>query len=498
MRTIVLSFILLLSSLNNLFAANKFTNGNSTNWNNNSAWNGTRPDINGNPNDKVFVDERIIKNNDLTANRTGGTKTVVTVQNGGNMTVTRDFFVNNSRIIVQSGGRLEVGRNMRLQNNSELIVENGATLIITGQLRPQSGSDITLQGTSTIGNIRLESNSSLITSSTSTLNVNGQLRMEGGTDVIMEGSNSVLSLSMVGSATDFSLDGVGTLDIANNLLIEQDGDLFINGGDFSVGGNTTIRGSGEARVNSGTFATTGTLNVLNNAKITGGGIVSWGTPNVNPANSAAFIGCADGSRYDNLGATVSWPPMPANPLDLTPCGAVLPIELLSFEGELNQGKIYLNWATVTEINNDFFTVERSSNGKHWNDIGLIDGAGNSHEILDYSFIDDDIGNESLYYRLKQTDTDGSFSYSDIIFIQLSEGDEIQIFPNPSFNGVFHIDFEGKKYERYKIHDVHSIILDEGEIEESSLVFNLKNYPSGVYIVDFYSLSGLETKKLIKY
>ena len=91
-------------------------------------------------------------------------------------------------------------------------------------------------------------------------------------------------------------------------------------------------------------------------------------------------------------------------------GITLPIELLSFTPEIKPDRVELNWTTGSEINNDYFTIERSRDLYGWGVMGFVEGAGNSSVPLSYSFSDmrplDGLG----YYRLKQTDFDGQFKY----------------------------------------------------------------------------------------
>jgi hypothetical protein len=96
---------------------------------------------------------------------------------------------------------------------------------------------------------------------------------------------------------------------------------------------------------------------------------------------------------------------------------MLPISLMKFEGE-NKGvnKNELNWVTSAEHNNDYFTIEKSLNGTEFFEVGTKVGAGNSSTQINYFLVDSDYRNEINYYRLKQTDFDGKFTYSDIISI----------------------------------------------------------------------------------
>lgn len=94
----------------------------------------------------------------------------------------------------------------------------------------------------------------------------------------------------------------------------------------------------------------------------------------------------------------------------------LPIELLYFKGsEYNYDNI-LQWSTASEDNNDYFNIEKTKDGIDWEVIDREPGAGNSSTQLYYSFVDEDVENIINYYRLKQTDYDGKFKYSEILSI----------------------------------------------------------------------------------
>lgn len=103
---------------------------------------------------------------------------------------------------------------------------------------------------------------------------------------------------------------------------------------------------------------------------------------------------------------------------------ILPIVLTSFEVIKAENIANVTWSTATETNNDYFTIERSADGSNFTSIGMVDGAGNSSSSIDYSYIDDAPLAGTSYYRLKQTDYDGQFSYSDVRAIQFSAGKKI--------------------------------------------------------------------------
>ena len=114
----------------------------------------------------------------------------------------------------------------------------------------------------------------------------------------------------------------------------------------------------------------------------------------------------------------------------------LPVELLSFEANYNGTAVDLTWSTATEINNNYFTICRSTDGINYIEIANIPSKalnGNSTSTLNYRFEDTDVTTGTYYYRLKQTDFDGSLTYSQVEDITIHGSDEFEfnISPNPS-------------------------------------------------------------------
>jgi hypothetical protein len=105
----------------------------------------------------------------------------------------------------------------------------------------------------------------------------------------------------------------------------------------------------------------------------------------------------------------------------------LPIELLYFKCEDYKRYNHLTWSTASEENNDYFNIEKTKDGKDWSSIMTENGAGNSSIQLYYSFDDNNVEKIINYYRLKQTDYDGNFKYSDIISIDNRDNDSKEIY-----------------------------------------------------------------------
>ncbi len=113
----------------------------------------------------------------------------------------------------------------------------------------------------------------------------------------------------------------------------------------------------------------------------------------------------------------------------------LPVKLLDFTANYNKPNALLNWSTAQEHNFNYFMIERSTDGQNFSQVALVFGAGESDRKIDYSYNDKDLKGRGgvLYYRLKQVDIDGSFTYSSVRLIRL--GDEktsitLTTFPNP--------------------------------------------------------------------
>jgi len=113
----------------------------------------------------------------------------------------------------------------------------------------------------------------------------------------------------------------------------------------------------------------------------------------------------------------------------------LPIELVNFDAFSEETVVRTEWLTSSEINNDYFTVERSIDLENWEVIGTLDGAGNSTEEQSYELIDYRPVTGVSYYRLKQTDFDGKETYSDTRSVQRSNYSEPVIHPVPTWSSI---------------------------------------------------------------
>ncbi len=176
----------------------------------------------------------------------------------------------------------------------------------------------------------------------------------------------------------------------------------------------------------------------------------------------------------------------------------LPVELVRFNiKKQNNQTVICSWQTYSEINNKGFYLERSIDGRNFENITWINGQGNSSEVNYYEYIDYNLSSNKYYYRLKQEDFDGTFNYSNIKIIHLENENLFEVFPNPVQD---YINIKNINSEKIKI----SIFSSSGKIhfykESSSSLENidLSHLALGVYFLKIEDNNQrLYYKKIIK-
>jgi hypothetical protein len=184
------------------------------------------------------------------------------------------------------------------------------------------------------------------------------------------------------------------------------------------------------------------------------------------------------------------------PQDITivDCAVVLPIKLLSFSGKCYNKNILLKWSTTSEINNDFFALEKSIDGIIWTAITKIKG--NSTTINNYSFTDTEQNNQQVYYRLRQVDIDGRFEYSKIISVD-NCSTNINLFtisPNPS-NGNITVKINGLTgLQQLQIYNAVGQFVKKVQVIQNKNI-SIFDLPNGLYFIKLKNNS--QSLKLIK-
>ena len=186
----------------------------------------------------------------------------------------------------------------------------------------------------------------------------------------------------------------------------------------------------------------------------------------------------------------------------------LPVELLSFDAIRNENNVDLTWVTASEINNDYFVVEKSSDGENFKPVLKTDGAGNSTSTIEYFDIDYDPYPGVSYYRLKQVDYDGQFTYSNIVpvrFESKTDKQNISAYPNPVSYNASHINLSLEGFDGVEILVVLRDIAGKEyyskvEIVKSGSVVKAipisEEIAPGIYLVIASSNESIHSKKIV--
>lgn len=289
------------------------------------------------------------------------------INNNANFEVTGTFSIEQGKVIINDNANFELNGNILIDNEGDLIINNNANFDIAG-------------------------NKSLIIGNSGTFEANDDLHLNNEGNIINEnnfrtGKRAQILITETGdfvSNKNFEAD--------DQLYFVVDGELDMGGYNFSIAKNSEFILNGYTRIeNDWLFKSEDKNNIIHVCE-----------ENINDINY-----------------------LPENVTKLD-CG-VLPVEMLSFEVNTDQNNnVILNWSTATETNSDYFQVERSTNGIDWIVIGSETAAGNSNEIIEYSFVDYNADNGISYYRLKQVDFDGAFEYYGPMAVEKTEMIDFQI------------------------------------------------------------------------
>jgi hypothetical protein len=165
----------------------------------------------------------------------------------------------------------------------------------------------------------------------------------------------------------------------------------------------------------------------------------------------------------------------------------------------------LKWRTATETNNYGFQVERSKDNESYEQITFVPGFGSTTEPKSYSYTDNSVNSGTYYYRLKQIDFDGSFSYSEVLEVNVGLPTEFSLeqnYPNP-FNPTTTISYSIPEisFVTLKIYDVSGSEVATLANENKSagnyeVEFDAMGLPSGTYFFTIQAGTFIETKKMM--
>lgn len=168
----------------------------------------------------------------------------------------------------------------------------------------------------------------------------------------------------------------------------------------------------------------------------------------------------------------------------------LPVQMVSFTGQANGNAVSLNWKTASETNTEKFTLYRSVDGKKFEKLTDLDAAGNSAQVLDYTYRDYNLPKTTsvVYYQLVLTDKDGSISYDKVIDVKLKLAEEdIVLYPNP-VSSILNISYPVSKAQQaeVRITDMSGKVVHSSShslaVGKQQLSIDVSALPKGVYLV----------------
>ena len=228
--------------------------------------------------------------------------------------------------------------------------------------------------------------------------------------------------------------------------------------------------------------------------------LSWGTPRsgglVNEADlrfarwdgsvwrdlgAASVTGTKASGTLDNSVAITAF--SDSNPYTLATIDAInpLPIELTSFSARMRDGVVALNWTTKSEINNNYFTLEKSMDGVNWTPFAQVDGAANSSVEINYGEVDENPYLGLSYYPLEQTDFDVTTAYFGPIAVQCNT--DLSVFPNPTSGLVYIVgEIDASNITLFNIQG-QKIPIQFGA-SNGRIILDTQNLANGTYYLQF--------------
>lgn len=347
----------------------------------------------------------------------------------------------------------------------------------------------------------------LILNGTTSLTVNAGGQLIGGNNIDI--SNA--TMDFFGPVSINRLDmGLGSVvrihtgvifNMGNQLqmtlgLMIVDGGLVSSGGaDIEIGAQLVLLNAARFDVVTGNFKNAGLVDICGTCCMSSNG--NW--RNTPTGIVTGTGGVNSGGNLNNQGTwdvTVSWCatgtglglPIPEDCATAQGiCFAiVLPVELLFFSANVVDNEfVDLNWATATELNSDYFEVERSNNGSDWEVIGKVTAAGTTAEKQEYIFTDIAPNEGTNYYRLIQFDLDGRESVSSVVAAQINvEGTPLQVYPNPASSSDY-IVVNGIRFgDVLSIRNSSGGIALEQSMNESSnkMTLDISGLQAGMYFI----------------
>ncbi len=428
----------------NLFAASTWEGTVSSEWGNPANWSGIAPDSN-------TVELDII----IPTSPTGGIFPILSVGT---------YSINQLRIM-----------------KGAIILQNGGTLIINGDLVINSGSPSgTFNQTDGILQIKKAWTNRGIFNSTG-----GTVRFSPVANGVFNVGNNQFYHIIIDDGVNPNFDKKG----GSNILIA--GDFTNNNPNLNVSTKATFTVNGNGDQNIYSASSTGNS--------------TFGNLVIDNPSGTVFLQSdieVAGTFEDLTGS------LDKNGYNFRVGGVSLPVELTLFSALVEEDAVFLHWITQTEVNNYGFEIERNNSSEeieNWENIGFVEGHGNSNSPKDYKFVDKHVVSGIYAYRLKQIDIDGRYEYSEAVKIDVGSLLEFNLsknYPNP-FNPTTIIVYYIPRlsFVTLKVFDVLGneigiLVNEKKAIGTYEITWYAGSLPSGVYFYRLQAGDFIDTKRMV--
>ena len=446
----------------------------------------------------------------------------------GNLSVDGDIDVNgyNSSSIcsltISSDGEMH-SRNLTIGNNGDLTLSGNANVtqtttingsatvnnnaeLDTKNLTVGNNGDLTLSGkadvtqTTTINGSATVSNNAEIDTKYLTVGDNGDLTLSGriiaDETTTINGSASVNANAIMYTKSDLTIGEYGELTLNRGSFTIIEGDLYQDG-DTPIGWGILFPHQGDIKADDATLVVAGDYTIWEGWA--SGADQDSDFPD--PTHNENFF--VFGSNNLDIIEKINSSPGTREAFDEKYPGGlagfivhVLPIELVYFTADEIGGGVRFAWKTASELNNDYFTIEFSIDAVEFTELTTIEGAGTSSEPNRYRYTDFSSNCGIVYYRLKQTDFDGKYSYSKTVSVafaehQISDSYNYFIYPNPATD---RISIGGGSYESVSFVSANGNILRR---EAASGSHDITRLPKGMKFVIIHTENGDVSERFIK-
>jgi hypothetical protein len=386
-------------------------------------------------------------------NITTSSSAAITLSNGNGKSLTVGSSGNSANLTFSKGGQLDITSsatiwgdliiNIPTGSTFTLNVSNGATLDIKGNIVITGGGNFVINNTATLkvgGNISGGTG-------------NATINQSNGGGFTVGGSISLATLTL--TATSSMTIGGGITATANSSISNSNGANLTAGGPITLGNNSTITNTGNTISATGYSLGSGYCITDNN-----GGKIKNTTTGQTCTSSTCASPCS-------VGVTL------------------LPITLTGLFSSLETTSINLKWSTASEINFDYFSLQKSADGKLFNEIAQVKGHGTTNERNDYSYEDIYPLIGKNYYRLTSVDFDNYRETFEVLVQDYSGGKDFHISPNPSDGQTITLNFNfDNKDGQVIIYDNMGSIVGSFQANESGRVSFTNTLKDGIYFAKY--------------